>query len=486
MVKRKADSDSEYIDENENEDDTEPYSDESELLGELSSDSEIDYNNIINKKIVNVIDMFIKNIDKVISLNIMNILQKRKSSKEKDEDDDDYDYNNSLFTSANEKKYYNKLKSSDRKKIRIFEKDMNKLNKKDIPLKYKIIFNKKLSDNDKINIISKIIENSNDCKKYETWLNLLNKIPFGVYKKNDNKNDMSKYLNNAVNIMNNELYGQNKVKTKILEILANKENINPNLAFYGEPGVGKTQFAKILGNVLNKDVIFISLGGASRSSLLNGFSYTYEGSKPGLIIENISKVGYMNPIIFFDELDKISFNSKTQEIYSILTHIVDKSQNNKFNDKYFGNINFDLSQCLFIFSFNDINKIDRILLDRLNVIKFDNYKINDKLKITKQYIIPKIFLKFNFNLKNDIIITDDVIYKIINEYCSKCKGIRNIEKIFEDILLKINLLQYNIPVEYYNKNFKLPFELKYDIAKKFIDYTILKNDNSELLNRLYI
>ena len=129
---------------------------------------------------------------------------------------------------------------------------------------------------------------------------------------------------------------------------------------------------------------FVSLGGKTDSSTLVGHSYTYEGSQPGLIVNILKKAQCMNPVIFFDELDKVSDTSKGEEIINILMHLTDSTQNNHFNDKYFQGIDFDLSKCIFIFSFNDETKIEytRTILKLKNkgmtLSKIGNQKIFDK------------------------------------------------------------------------------------------------------------
>jgi ATP-dependent Lon protease len=124
---------------------------------------------------------------------------------------------------------------------------------------------------------------------------------------------------------------------------------------------------------------------------LNGHNYTYEGSTPGKIVDLLTQTGCMNPIIFFDELDKVSETTKGEEIINILMHLTDSTQNSHFSDRYFTGLDFDLSKAILIFSFNDAQKVSRILKDRMKIIKVDGYKIDDKIEIARRHLIPKLF-----------------------------------------------------------------------------------------------
>jgi ATP-dependent Lon protease len=148
----------------------------------------------------------------------------------------------------------------------------------------------------------------------------------------------------------------------------------------------------------------------------------------------------MNPIIFFDELDKVSTTHKGEEINGILTHLTDNTQNNCFNDKFFTGIDFDLSRSMLFFSYNDEYKINPILKDRLTVIKFDSYKLKDKVNIALKYLIPELMK--NINIKEDeVIFNESSIQYIIEKYTSHEKGVRNLKRSLEEILMKINLLK---------------------------------------------
>ena len=213
----------------------------------------------------------------------------------------------------------------------------------------------------------------------------------------------------------------------------------------GPPGTGKTTLVKEgISKILGRDFAFIALGGATDSSFLEGHSYTYEGSTWGKIVEILIRCKSMNPVIFFDELDKLSDTPKGEEITGILTHLTDTSQNSQFHDKYFSEIAFDLSKCLFIFSYNDESKVNPILLDRMYRIHTNGYGKKDKTHIAQRYLIPKIQSEVAFK-PEQIIIADETIEYIVEHYTNKEDGVRNLKRCLEIIFTKLNLYRLMKP-----------------------------------------
>jgi len=144
----------------------------------------------------------------------------------------------------------------------------------------------------------------------------------------------------------------------------------------------------------------------------------------------------MNPIIYIDELDKVSKTEHGKEIVGVLTHLTDPTQNDVFQDKYFTGIDLDLSKALIIFSYNDVSQIDRILLDRIHRIKFDNLTNNEKIVIVKKFLLPEINKKMGF--ENVVLMSDDVIDFIIQEYTRE-PGVRKLKELLFDLFGEINL-----------------------------------------------
>ena len=189
-------------------------------------------------------------------------------------------------------------------------------------------------------------------------------------------------------------------------------------------------------NGVERPFAFIAIGGSANGSTLEGHNYTYVGSTWGRIVDILIESKCMNPIIFIDELDKISRTENGKEIIGILTHLIDPTQNDTFQDKYFSGIDLDLSKVLFIFSYNDVDSIDKILLDRIHRIKFKNLAIEEKLVIANNYILPELYKKMG--LENVIDIDNIVIEYIITNYTQE-PGVRKLKELLFEIIAEINL-----------------------------------------------
>jgi len=283
------------------------------------------------------------------------------------------------------------------------------------------------------------------------------------------QNDYKKYFIDVDQTLDNSIYGQHEAKTQIKRVLAqwiNGESSGYCFGFEGAPGVGKTSLAKkgISKCLLDIDgsyrpFCFVALGGTSNGSFLEGHGYTYVKSTWGKIVDILMDSKCMNPIIYIDELDKVSGTENGKEIIGILTHITDSTQNEEFTDKYFGSIKIDLSKVLFIFSYNDYNLLDPILADRIHRVKFTNIDINDKIKVVNNYLLKELCSTVGFN-QNDISIEDEVIKFIITNYTYEA-GVRKLkEKLFE-IIREINL-RYLL-----NRNkFSLPVKITVDLVEE--------------------
>jgi ATP-dependent Lon protease len=294
-------------------------------------------------------------------------------------------------------------------------------------------------------------------------VNYINK--WNIYK--DNKKD---YMSSVKNTLDKCVYGQKDSKKQIERFIAQWINGKMDgvvFGFQGPPGVGKTTLCKkglakclIDENGESRPFAFIPLGGASYGSYLDGHGYTYVGSTWGRMVDILIESKCMNPVIYIDELDKVSNSERGREIIGILTHLTDPSQNSEFQDKYFNGINFDFSKALFVFSYNDSSLIDGILKDRITEVKVKPITKKEKLVIVKDYILPDILNTVGYS-KGDIIINDDNIIYIIDNYTYEA-GVRKLkEKLFE-IVREINLervlgnnntLPYNISEEFIKKLF---------------------------------
>jgi ATP-dependent Lon protease len=286
-------------------------------------------------------------------------------------------------------------------------------------------------------------------------------------------------MSSIENIMNDCIYGQKLAKEKILEFvgkwITNPKSTNEPLAFIGDKGTGKTTLAKEgIAKALGRPFVMISLGGESDVSSFKGHDYTYEGSRWGIIIDILINTQCMNPIIFFDELDKISTTNAGEEINGMLIHLTDTTQNDSFLDKYFSGIQFDFSKAMFIFSYNDPAKLNPILRDRLTEIKFTPFKQKEKIVIANDFLIMKACNNIGLK-KENYIFDEDTLKDLIEKYIDKEEaGIRSLKRIIETIFLRINLLY--LPQ-------KLNLSYKNTILKKKEDkYIISSSVISELLN----
>ena len=305
-------------------------------------------------------------------------------------------------------------------------------------------------------------KNKNDNKNDN-----LNKIKHHIDNIEDALIEIRSDIDNIRNKLDSSVHGHIKAKRQLERIIGqwiNGKNTGYCLGFEGPPGVGKTSIAKkgladclIDENGVGRPCSLIQIGGGSNASTLAGHGFTYVGSQWGRIVDILIETKCMNPIIIIDEVDKLSQSENGKEITGILTHLVDDTQNDSFQDKFFSGINIDLSKALFIFSYNDPAKVDKILLDRIHRIKFDNLSLEDKLIILKKHILPEIYDKFS--ISNCVNFTDEILEHIIETYTYE-PGVRKLKEIIYEIIGEINLeiLQ--------NKNIELPINITKDILLK--------------------
>lgn len=336
--------------------------------------------------------------------------------------------------------------------------DFNINNKKKADLKIIIeeLMNNIKTNTEILQIVDKTFMVSSPSKS------LVNKI--GLFKDidiiNSNLTKITDYMNQVKTTLDKAVYGHEKPKRQIERIIAqwvNGKNTGYCIGLEGPPGVGKTSIIKDAlsdclkdDNGTNRPFHMIQLGGDSNGSSIIGHSYTYVGSTWGSIVQILIDSKCMNPIIFIDEVDKVSKTEHGKEIIGILTHLLDPTQNDVFQDKYFSGIELDLSKALFVLSYNDAELIDRILLDRVHRIKFDNLFLEDKIVIANKYILPEIFVKMG--LEEIIEFSSDVLKFIIEEYTCE-SGVRKMKQILFEIVGEINLsvlknnnTEYDLPI----------------------------------------
>jgi ATP-dependent Lon protease len=417
------------------------------------------------------------------------------------------DRNNRIFkkilrdkNTMNDFEFYNKLEVDKQKKIIKELREVNKISRvekpyrltlleSDIPVIFKAAAMKKISS------LRYMEPGSGEFYKIKNWVDTFMRIPFSEYKTlpisiNDGVETCHDFMANAQQTLNESVYGLNDAKMQIMQMLGqlitNPKAVGSAIAIHGPAGTGKTTLVKEgISKILNRPFAFIALGGATDSSFLEGHGYTYEGSTWGKIVQILIDSKCMNPVIYFDELDKISDTPKGEEITGILTHLTDTSQNSQFHDKYFAEIDFDLSKCLFIFSYNDETKVNPILKDRMYRIQTNGYNQKQKSVISTNYLLPKIREQVKFS-QNDIIIPEQTLHYIIENHCNKEDGVRNLKRCLEIIYTKLNLYRLMRPnSNLFEEDMSLKVTFPFTLTKDIVD-KLIKKSEVPLLYNLYI
>lgn len=278
--------------------------------------------------------------------------------------------------------------------------------------------------------------------KYKLYFDTIIQIPFNNFSSIEISN-LNEYLQNAKNTLETNIYGHHKTKQYIIQVLTqfitNPNSIGNIFGLVGPMGTGKTTFVKNISTILQRPLEIINLSGAQDVSFLEGHSFTYEGAKYGKILNTLIKHNTMDPIIFFDEVDKISKTEKGYELENLLINLIDVTQNYNFSDKYFQEITLDLSKITFIFSYNDSSFINKILKDRIYEIVIEGYSFDDKLILAQDFIIPQILSQFSFT-SNDIVFSISSLKIIINNYCLHDEGVRQLKHMLYNIISKLHVL----------------------------------------------
>lgn len=252
-----------------------------------------------------------------------------------------------------------------------------------------------------------------------------------------NKKTRAKHdLNNAEKILNRDHYGLDKVKERILEFLAVYKRTNalkgPIICLVGPPGVGKTSLAKSIAEAVNRKYIKVSLGGVRDEAEIRGHRKTYVGSMPGKIIHSLKKAEVSNPLMLLDEIDKMNSDMRGDPTSAML-EVLDPEQNSNFNDHYL-EIDYDLSDVMFIATANDLGSIPAPLRDRMEIIRLAGYTEEEKINISKKYLIKKQLKAHGLEAK-EFSINDEVIKNIIREYTFEA-GVRNLERELAKLVRK--------------------------------------------------
>jgi ATP-dependent Lon protease len=275
-------------------------------------------------------------------------------------------------------------------------------------------------------------------------------------------------LKRARQILDNDHYGMDKIKERILEYLAvlklKGDMKSPILCFVGPPGIGKTSLAKSIANAINRKCVRLSLGGLHDESEIRGHRKTYIGAMPGRIIQSVRKVKTGNPVMILDEIDKVGHDMRGDPS-SALLEVLDPEQNNSFYDNYL-ELEYDLSKVLFVATANDLNSIQPALRDRLEIIHLNGYAVEEKLQIAKKHLIPK--QKAAHGLENKSIrFSNSVIEKIIQDYTRE-SGVRELDR-------KIAAILRYCAKEVAMEN-PLPTNITHELVEKILGKPIFSNE----------
>lgn len=335
----------------------------------------------------------------------------------------------------------------------------------------------------KYNALQALDPSSGEYYKMRNWLDKAVSVPFGLYKEmpvkiDDGTEKCGVFMDGARKCLNEAVYGQDDSKLQILQFIstkiANPSGRGLSLLLVGPPGIGKTSLIKGgIAKALGWPFQLISLGGDSDASTYSGHQLVYEGSHAGKIVNSLVNAKSMSCVMLFDELDKISATPKGEEVQNLLVHLTDPVQNSDFEDKYLAGLPIDLSKVMFVFSANDITKIDKILLDRLTVVNLDGYDLKQKITIAEQYLLPSALREVN--LAEKVGISRDILQYIIEHYARDEKGVRELKRCIDQIVQKVNMLRmFNTKdLPFHIKDFTLPFVVK----KEHIDLFIKRKED---------
>ena len=420
----------------------------------------------------------------------------KKQKKSKEEDDEP-----ALELNDEEQEYFDELSKSKQKKLNKQMKQLSDLvSSNGVPTKFRILDlpvsdSVKASVIKKVNMLNEMDPDSGEVYKLRTWVDGFMRLPFGKQvelpvKIDDGAKPCAAFLAETRTTLDKAVYGMNGAKTQIMQILAqwisNPSSVGNVIALKGPMGVGKTSFAKNgVAGALKRPFEFFSLGGAADSANFVGHSYTYEGAVWGRVADSLMTAQCMNPVMYFDELDKISTTPHGEEIVSMLIHMTDRSQNSQFHDRYFAGVDIDLSQCLFVFSFNDESKVHPILKDRMQVIHCAGYTSEEKKIILTQYVWPQILERIKLE---GLTIDEAAIKFLISEYSHEEEGVRTLIRAVETLMTRINLLR--IADEETAKSYKfytpiaLPLKVDTELARHILQD--MNTQPNESWRQLYV
>lgn len=282
----------------------------------------------------------------------------------------------------------------------------------------------------------------NNCEKYLTWVRRIIRVPINVMHPQRTLGNIENLIQKARDTMDNCITGHADAKREVLKLICQANSTggfcasNYSLGFEGPPGTGKTHFVKTaLASALDRPLISIPLGGANDVAYLLGHLYVYEGSKEGRLAGALMEAKCCNPIIYFDEVDKISSTERGSELIGALIHLVDPTANTALRDRYFHNLDIDYSKCTFVFSYNDASRVSPILLDRIKRIPMPTPTDDERKAIICNHLVPRVHKRLN----TKIVLSEEALGVIVQRASMANGGMRLAEKDVDHVIANAHL-----------------------------------------------
>lgn len=396
---------------------------------------------------------------------------------DKSDESDDSDESDLLDYDEEEMEYLERIGPERARELEELEDRLYEIEDTDVPMRFRIL-QSPLPERLKARVLKKYLDvsvsASSDAAKWLAWVEGMMKIPFGIYRAPpvdvSDAAQVAAYLVDAQRVLDRSVHGHAECKDMLVQLIAQfiakSDGRGTAFGIQGPPGNGKTSLVRDgVSRVLGRPFYMIALGGMTDGAYFEGHSITYEGSTWGRLVQILMDAQCMNPIIFFDELDKVSETRDGDEIVGILTHLIDFTQNDKIHDKYFSGVDLDFSKCIFIFSFNDETKLNPVLRDRMRVIRTDALPRADKLVIARDYVLRNVLENVNLQ-HHDVIFPDSVLEYVHDTYTFGEEGVREFKRRIETVVLRLNVLRLTETEKY---------ALPYTVTRAFVD-SVLKTD----------